>query len=338
MEKDTNHYEILVIEDNDGDFLLIEEYLEDYVLQPKLTQAPSYRIAEDILLTSESPSYDLIFLDLSLPDKSGNELVKAIKALSKNIPIVILTGYTDINLSISSLSLGADDYLLKDELTSITLYKSLIYNIERKKNIKALRNSEKRYSDLFHLSPLPMYVFSTTNLAIIDVNNAAITHYGYSREEFLSMTINDLLPKSDTEFDQELRKTAYVSDESDDFRIINHQRKNGEIFQIELKTEILTLENGSKARLALANDITDRLNHIKEIEKQNTILRDIAWTQSHVVRAPVARIKGLIEILHSFHAKQVDEDTKDLLYKLMEEANELDDIIHKIINKTIHDE
>lgn len=124
MEKDNREYRLLVIEDNAGDFLLIEEYLEDYMLQPVVVQAISARNAASIIADT-SEKFDIILLDLSLPDKSGEELIRFVLDLADGIPVLVLTGYTDMTFSIKSLSLGADDYLLKDELTSITLYKSI---------------------------------------------------------------------------------------------------------------------------------------------------------------------------------------------------------------------
>jgi PAS domain S-box-containing protein len=63
--------------------------------------------------------------------------------------------------------------------------------------IEELAESEKRYSDLFHLSPLPMFVYEMSTLRYLDVNLAALEHYGYTREEFLNMTVFDIRPAED---------------------------------------------------------------------------------------------------------------------------------------------
>lgn len=78
-----------------------------------------------------------------------------------------------------------------DELSAIILYKSILYAIERYKIISELRKSEKRSSDLFHLSPQPMLVYDPDSLRFIQVNKAAIEHYGYGNEEFMNMNILD---------------------------------------------------------------------------------------------------------------------------------------------------
>src|SRR5690606_13627853 len=129
---------------------------------------------------------------LSLPDKSGQSLLDEILPLAHPIPVIVLTGYSDIEFGIKSLSLGIADYLLKDELTATSLYKSIVYSIERKEISSNLKDSEKRYKDLFHLSPQPMWVYDLETWAFLDVNQSAVNHYGYSKDEFLSMSVLEI--------------------------------------------------------------------------------------------------------------------------------------------------
>ena len=152
MIKDKKTYNIIIVEDNPGDFLLISDYLEEQISNPKIFHTVNFKETKQILEANEN-LFDVVLLDLSLPDKSGELLVEEIIFLCVNIPVIILTGYTDIDFSINSISKGIADYLLKDELNADSLYKSIIYCIERLKKNNELTESEKRYSDLFHLSP-----------------------------------------------------------------------------------------------------------------------------------------------------------------------------------------
>src|SRR5690606_33048719 len=70
--------------------------------------------------------------------------------------------------------------------------KQLHAQLERQ--LKEVAQSEQKYSDLFHLSPQPMWVYDLETYHFLDVNAAAITHYGYSRDEFISMTVMDIPP------------------------------------------------------------------------------------------------------------------------------------------------
>ena len=79
-------------------------------------------------------------------------------------------------------------------------------------------------------------------------------------------------------------------------------------------------------------DITERLNYILAIEKQNKKLLEIAWTQSHVVRAPLSRIMGLTELIKD--PADSGKEKQELLELLQTSANELDEIIRSISEKT----
>src|SRR5579872_6872153 len=138
--KQTN---ILVIEDNDGDFLLVEEFLYEQFEEITIIHAKNSTQAIEIL-SANSNQFDAILLDLSLPDRTGINLIYQVVSICDNTPVIVLTGYDDFGFGIKSLSLGVSDYLLKDELTPLTLYKSIIYSSERKKIVSALEASEKR--------------------------------------------------------------------------------------------------------------------------------------------------------------------------------------------------
>ncbi len=139
MIKDGKHYRILIIEDNPGDFAIVEHLLAEQISVPSLVHAVNFKEASEILSAADS-LFDVILLDLSLNDKSRQDLITEMLQVASLCPIIILTGYTDIEFSIKSISLGILDYLVKDDLNAAILYKSIIYSIERKKAITQLTN------------------------------------------------------------------------------------------------------------------------------------------------------------------------------------------------------
>jgi PAS domain S-box-containing protein len=326
--KDSFPYKILIIEDNPGDILLIQDYLYEHILNPQFITSSSFNEAIQEI-DHQNWNFDIILLDLSLPDKKGEHLIRELVDFCRQIPIVALTGYSDLTFSIKSLSLGVADYLMKDELTPATLYKSLIYAIERKKMAAELEESNKRYSDLFHLSPMPMWVFDWETLLILDANQAAIDHYGYERDEFLQLNIKQLRPES--EIPALMQFVGEVKWENSDLRnsILLHQKKDGSTFHVETKSTKITFL-GRKAKLVQANDISDRLEYIAAIEEQNKRLREISWTQSHVVRAPLSRIMGLVNLRKGMDSNDPDLSDEEFLNLLTQSAEELDQIIRKI--------
>ena len=116
----------------------------------------------------------MIFLDLTLPDANSKQLVSEILPIAGDTPIIALTGYRDKDFSVKTLSLGISDYLIKDELNPSLLHKSIVYNIERKRISIELRESEKKYRNLFHFCPIPMWVFNPETFMFLNVNDAAI--------------------------------------------------------------------------------------------------------------------------------------------------------------------
>jgi PAS domain S-box-containing protein len=325
--KDRKEFDILIIEDNLGDYVLIEEFLNNQILNPKLSRAKSFSEAESLFKKNQS-YYDIVLLDLSLPDNTGESLILDIIRLANNIPIIVLTGYTDFDFSVKSLSLGISDYLLKDELNAISLYKSIIYSIERRKNLFQIKESEKRYSDLFHLSPQPMYVFDLETLEFLDVNMSAINHYGYSESEFQTMKITEIRPPEEIPKLLELINNIKVEGNYSGTAI--HKKKNGEVIKVEIQSNEINYKN-RKAEVVLVNDITEKLNYLNAIESQNEKLREIAWIQSHIVRAPVARILGLIELMKM--NGNYDTTNQEYFEYVIQSAIELDNIIRDINEK-----
>lgn len=323
---DNSDYRILIIEDNEGDFVLIEEYLNEFIYLPIIDHAETFKDGL-IFLQQSKIAYDIILLDLSLPDKSGRTLVNEFLSLNINIPIIILTGFGDVEFSIESIKLGIYDYLLKDGLTSALLYKSISYALERKKRNFELQSSEKRYKDIFQLNPQPMWIYDTQSLQFLDINPAAINHYGYSKEEFLSITIRDILLEEDLQIFDEVTNSVRFDPDIDDKIILRHQKKNHEVISVEIYSCAISV-NGQNCRLVNVHDVTERIKFLNEIEEQNKNLREIAWLQSHVVRAPLSRILGLIELIKI--ADDFSDENKKIINFLLISANELDDVIKEI--------
>ena len=318
----------MIVEDNPGDFALVEDFLFEHIVAPQIIQATTFSEASEILTINK---FDIILLDLSLPDKTGEQLIKAIIEISGETPVIVLTGYTDFSFGVKSLSLGVSDYILKDELTPLSLYKNIVYNIERKKNHSDLQLSEKRYSNLFNLSPLPMWVVDLETRKFLDVNNATLAHYGYSREEFLSMDLRDIRPAGEIpNMEKGLAKDRLHPGEPSP-RVMIHQKKNGELINVEIQIAPVQYKGGN-ASVAVATDVTERFKYIKAMEEQNEKLKEISWIQSHIVRAPLSRIMGLIPLLTG-PCDNINEREKMLQYILLS-AHELDEVIKNITDKS----
>ena len=330
MLKDPKTYNILILEDNEGDFVLFQDYFDETLLNADVLHARDFFSARQLIQNHSKP-FDIVFLDLTLPDLSGKALVEALVSLNPKCPIVVLTGFTDANFALTSLALGISDYLLKDDLNATILYKSLIYNIERYKSIQLLKASQKLYSDIFHLSPQPMWLRDPVTKKILDVNAAAILKYGYSYDEFLHLTEIEITVPLSTSDDHSPTIVDNINPEYSFSNHTLHKTKNGQQLNVDVRSSSIEFE-GRAAEIVLAHDITQRIKQLKAIQIQNKKLREIAWIQSHVVRAPLARLMGLIEVFE-YNRENAEELDKIFLY-IMDSAKELDAIIKEIADKS----
>jgi PAS domain S-box-containing protein len=150
----------------------------------------------------------------------------------------------------SGRTYGADDLAFAGELAgraALTVDDARLY--------RAAQEADERYGMLFGNNPQPMWVFDVDTLAFLEVNEAAIRHYGYSRAEFLGMTVLDILPPEDA---PGLRHGLERTDASrGEVALTQHQRKDGSIIEMELVSHEMELD-GRRARLVLATDISER--------------------------------------------------------------------------------
>jgi two-component system cell cycle sensor histidine kinase/response regulator CckA len=126
---------------------------------------------------------------------------------------------------------------------------------ERKQAEVALRDSEERYRLLFESNPQPMWVYDVETLAFLAVNKSAVHHYGYSPEEFLSMTIEDIRPAEDLPaFYDFVARDPQGLERAGEWR---HVTRDGSIIEVEITSHSLVFAD-RRAELILANDVTER--------------------------------------------------------------------------------
>lgn len=151
-----NTHDLLLIEDNPGDARLIEEYLDEPVV-PFNSNLTVERSLVAGCKRLENEDFDLILLDLSLPDSFGLDTFKEIDKASGQTPIIVLTGLEDERIGVDAVKLGAQDFLTKKELNVTLLSRSISYAIQRNQLSRRLEESQERLQQAQELAHLGNY-------------------------------------------------------------------------------------------------------------------------------------------------------------------------------------
>ena len=138
---------ILLVEDNPGDARLVEVLLSDADLSGSFNIVHAATLGEALERLEES-NFEVILLDLSLPDSSGLETVNRMRTAAPEMPVVVLSGQDDEEIAMQALHKGAEDYLVKARGDGELIARSVRYSIERKGAEEALRQREKRLEEL----------------------------------------------------------------------------------------------------------------------------------------------------------------------------------------------
>ena len=137
-----NNLHVLVVDDNPGDQFLISDLLGETYLQISAIEK-AVSVKDAITLLQQKP-VDIVLLDLSVSDSQGIDTFLQVNKYAENIPVVILSGLSDLNTATDAISLGAQDFLMKGEFNEKLLEKKILYSIERKKTLNEIRFRKER--------------------------------------------------------------------------------------------------------------------------------------------------------------------------------------------------
>lgn len=298
---------ILIIEDNPADAFLCEEILVECGVLSANIETIS-KISELDKVWSKR-NFDAVLLDLFLPDSNGFDTFDKVKNKLEHAVIIVMSGLRDQETALNAVYKGAQDFILKDELDAKLLKKTIVYGFERKKNLQLLKDSENKYKSLFDLSPLPLILFDSISLEILEVNRAAIKLYGYPKELFTALSLLDFF----IEGSDELHNKLTVEE-----NIINgkHRTKDGRL----IVTDSYVRKTSDNQGILLVKDITEQV----EFEKKKMNLINVIQDKERKHFAMELH-DGLAQqlVLLSMYLNQINSQngTADLISKCKEISN-----------------
>jgi len=275
MTDSNNGLRILIVEDSPGDQFLVTELLRASVLKIQLLLiADTLAKAIDFLGKED---FDIILLDLTLPDSSGIDTFKNIKEPAGKTPVVILSGVTDTSIAVEAIILGAQDYHIKGEVDEKILTRAILYSIERKRNTEDKQAhpdpyiaAQKAKFDLVQSEEITKQIMHGALDAIVCINAAGkITVWNPQAEKIFGWKEEEIMGKALSETIIPLEHRARHSQGMQHYLAtgkgpilnklieITALNRDGNLFPIELTIIPLT-ENDNRFFCAFVRDISER--------------------------------------------------------------------------------
>ena len=272
-------FKVLLVEDNAYEAELIEHLLSGISDRQQIALTKVERLSEAQQRLNQE-TFDVILLDLSLPDSLGIETVARVQEYGVNVPIVVLTGQNDEALALRLISVGVQDYLVKRKIDSELLMRSIRYAIERQNSQDALRKSEEKYRSVVENSLIGIAIIAPIidqkipeHCNWIEVNDALCHLLGYERDELMQKNRLELTHPEDCsnnieQLSQILAGTSdgYISDK-------RWLRKDGEIVYTRVSLRCIRRRDGSIDRMIkVVLDVSDRYRYESQIKASEQFL------------------------------------------------------------------
>jgi PAS domain S-box-containing protein len=310
---------VLIIDDDEDDYFITSDYLnsipgKSFVIDWCYTYA-------DAIGHIKNAQHDIYLVDYRLGVKTGIDVIKEAVALQCDEPIILLTSKGDFRIDVEAMKQGAFDYLLKADLNSEKLERSIRYAIDRAASLRALKANEKKYRNIFDNSKDAVFV-TDQRFYFTEVNNAFCELMGSDKRGLLNLRLDDLM--TDNVLKANLTSTLSDSGTVEDFETEIKANGGENRYCILSATKEINLE-GQVYYQGILHDITfirraERLTlQAEKLAAAGRLVRTLA----HEVRNPINNINLAVEQLITTNAKEEDGLYLDIIHRNSNRINEL---------------
>ena len=267
---------ILHLEDEPDFSTLVSALIEREGLNAEVVLIPDFASFTSSL---EQEPFDIVIADYMLPTCNGLQALQWAKEHCPQLPFILLSGAIGEHAAIDFLRGGATDYVLKSGLERLVpAIRRAIEESQERSQLKVAeaeaREGERQYRLIFEQNPVPMWISDLKTGAFVEVNEAAVRHYGYSRAEFLAMTTKEIgSPEEAVRLSKFLATAAQAESESAVGRagLCQHRHKDGAMLEVEILWWVIRFQ-GREELLTMANDVTELKQAIEALRQSEASL------------------------------------------------------------------
>ena len=320
MQSECHQLKVLIVEDDKIDAYQLERMLRR--IDDTVEQITTVSLLDEALERCQTSHYDIVLVDLDLPDSGESETVASLRQTSPDLPIVVTTGRDHDQLGPHAIACGADDYLAKGQFDTRQLQRVIDYAIERRRTQRTLRDSEQRLRTILDTILTGVVLIDAQTRRIVEANSAAAETLGLDREqlvgslcyEHLCNTESEPCPFFDQGGDQDTSERSWIDKDGRQILIWQNTRRiryNNHEYLLKSFVDITERRQAEEA-LTQAKERAEISN--RELEQLNQQLEAAIQRAEHLahetqirfldhihreIQTPIDAIKSSSEILLS---------------------------------------
>ncbi len=315
---------VLVVEDNPGDARLINLYLKN--AEEHIFEVKHVSYLADAITAIKDTFFNIVLLDLSLPDSSGVATISKLIETAPYTAIVVMTGIYDGLLAVNVIAAGAQDFLVKGDADATVLERIIINAMQRAEMHLQLQKAQESHHAVMESSNDAIITTNSDGL-IQTWNRAACEIFKYHSSDMLGFSCESILSgKSKNKFNLELELCLKKQDEKRQTNLIEFEgcRSNGDIFPIEVSFSSWRIQEGVFSSIVL-RDITER-------RRTEQLKNEFVSTVSHELRTPLTAIMGSLQLIAGGIMGAIPDKVNDMLTVAINNSERLLLIINDILD------